>query len=264
MANKKIIKLYIGRDEKSAELFRTLSSIIRQIPSEKRPKLKVRVVKIKNPEDFPDFLEQLEEIFGGLYTLEFRKYNIQSLPAIVVDNEKILEGNFPSYQELLQILAYEGIVISEKAPIIEEEVSKPLIEEKVEKISSTKKDVVEEKINESYVTKPFSFSEAYEERIKEKIEGGGTSKKESLEKVFTPSASEITEVSKPILEKPEKESVSRPVQEEKISVPTETRIEKKSAKGTCFDCIFFDKNRSRCTLLHVDISDPYHPICGRR
>ncbi|MCD6563613.1 MAG: hypothetical protein J7K23_06850 [Thermoproteales archaeon] len=266
MADQKIIKLYIGRDDKSAELFRNLSNIIRQIPPEKRPKLKVRVVKIKNPDEFPEFLEQLEEIFGGLYTLEFRKYQIQKLPAIVVDEEKVFEGSFPTKEELIQILAYEGIITREETLTVEKAFQQPMIEREVQKIESVEKHVHEYDVGETYVAKPLEAEEVEKPESKI-IEEEPKITEEEPQKEYIISElreAEKIEISKPpVVEKIVEEKASMPTKE--VTMPrVEPKKEKTAIKGTCFDCIFFDKSRNRCTLLHVTITDPYHPICGRR
>jgi len=252
----KVIKLYIGRDERSAELFRNLSNIIRQIPVENRPKLKVRVVKIKNPDEFPSFLEQLEEIFGGLYTLEFRKYQITKLPAIIIDEEKVLEGSYPTNEELLQILAYEGIVVKEEPALAEKAVQvypRPKVTREIREEARA-----EPKIEgEAYTTEPYKLIEVQEvsDVIKEK------------EEVVTPRKIEKAAKEKPVVPEIETQIQEMEVQRPEpatAGITTEEKTEvSKSIKGTCYDCIFFDESRNRCTLYHVNVSNPYKPACGR-
>ena len=102
------INLFICRDEKSKELLDNLRLLIE--PVKDSVELKVHLVRIKNPEDFESFLSWMEELFGGISTLVFRKYGIEKLPAIVIGDKKVLEGMYPSLEELEEVLVCEGVL----------------------------------------------------------------------------------------------------------------------------------------------------------
>ena len=68
----KEIVLYLCRDEQSKKMLQDFQSELNLLPKPDRPKLKVKLVKINDPRDFPSFLQQLEELYGGVYTLEFK------------------------------------------------------------------------------------------------------------------------------------------------------------------------------------------------
>ncbi|RLE98973.1 MAG: hypothetical protein DRJ57_03055 [Thermoprotei archaeon] len=61
------------------------------------------------PEDFPWYLEYLEELFGGIATAEYRRYGIRSLPAVVYKGKTVIQGRVPSPEELAFLLACEGL-----------------------------------------------------------------------------------------------------------------------------------------------------------
>jgi len=100
----KEIVLYLCRDEQSKKMLQDFQSVLNLFPKPERPKLKVKLVKINHPKEFPSFLQQLEELYGGVYTLEFKKLNIEKLPAIVVDGEKISEGKYLGKEEIRDLL----------------------------------------------------------------------------------------------------------------------------------------------------------------
>jgi len=100
----KEIVLYLCRDERSKMMLQDFQSVLNLLPKPERPKLKVKLVKINDPRDFPSFFQQLEELYGGVYTLEFKKLNIEKLPAIVVDGEKVSEGKYLSMEEIRDLL----------------------------------------------------------------------------------------------------------------------------------------------------------------
>jgi hypothetical protein len=100
----KEIVLYLCRDEQSKMMLQDFQSELNLLPKPERPKLKVKLVKINDPRDFPSFLQQLEELYGDLYALEFKKLGIEKLPAIVVDGKKVSEGKYLSKEEIRVIL----------------------------------------------------------------------------------------------------------------------------------------------------------------
>ncbi len=119
------IRVYLGRDPASKELFNQLVAIVRSLPKDRRPRLKVKTLKISDPSEFESFLSQLEELFGGIYTMEFRKYDIKAIPAIIVDGQKVIEGKYPTPEEIRSIVLGEQY-IPPAGLQPQEELSKPL------------------------------------------------------------------------------------------------------------------------------------------
>lgn len=80
-------------------------------------------MKIGRAGDFPYYVRQLEELFGGIATAEYRRYGIQSLPAIVYNDKVIIQGHVPTREELEESLAYEGLKIihevKETPPVVQ-------------------------------------------------------------------------------------------------------------------------------------------------
>ncbi|MEM4790499.1 MAG: ATPase, T2SS/T4P/T4SS family [Thermofilum sp.] len=101
---RKII-VYACRDRGSLEMIEALRRILASLPREERPKVKLRVLKLREPSQLQTYIEQLGELFGGVYLRDLRKHGIRALPAIVVDGEKVLEGRYPSEDELRALLA---------------------------------------------------------------------------------------------------------------------------------------------------------------
>ena len=89
--------LFVAKDEAGRALAEYLRSLISD--------LKIVEVPIEGPEDFPRYLAALEEIYGGIAVLQFRKYGVESLPCLVVGGEKVFEGYYPDAEELEAILA---------------------------------------------------------------------------------------------------------------------------------------------------------------
>ena len=108
----KEVRLFIGRDQRSLELFRMVNEVLGELPPGERPKLRVKTFKIKDPSQFKTFIKQLEELFGGMYTVEVRKYGINAIPAIVVDGEKVLEGEYPTPEKLRELLLGTPVMVA--------------------------------------------------------------------------------------------------------------------------------------------------------
>jgi len=53
-------------------------------------RVKLLLPKVRE-EEFPWFLEYLEEMFGGVATAEYRRYGIKQLPAVAVD-DRVYQG----------------------------------------------------------------------------------------------------------------------------------------------------------------------------
>ncbi len=231
------IQLFICRDSRSKQLLDDLRELTK--PFKDKIDLKVHLIHINKPEDFPNFLETMEELFGGISTLTFRKYGIKSIPAIVIDDRKVLEGRYPSRQELYEILADEGITLEEKRPVqpikpIEE--FKPIEEPSVSRV-------------ERYIPPEFPSEIEFPLPVEEpEFEEPSF----SLEK-----PEEITRE-----EKIEKEKVLKPITEEAPPPPPIPKPETKKAKRTCTTCIFYNEAAKRCAMLGRIVEDPSNPPCS--
>ncbi len=218
------IKVFVAKDSRSAQLLRDLRAVLDEIPRDKRPELKIRVLKIDDPSKLEDYLAILEELHGGTATVEFRKYGIHSLPALIVDDRKVLEGSYPSREELKEILAYEGI------PVKREERALPL---------AVQQPVMEGQPLPQPPSAPVATMTPPHRPVEEE------SAERSLEVPAETQAQVVARPPAPTLEAPAPEAEA-----------------KRKAKGTCFDCVFFEAGR--CLLLHIKVPDPGNPPCGRR
>lgn len=264
------IKLFIAKDERSASLVKLLHMILETLPPKERPRVKLHVVKIDDVKKFPEFLAYLEEIYGGIHTFEFRRYNVMQLPAIVIDDQKVLEGEFPNEERLRELLLSAGILLPPKVAAMptQQPIQHPV--------------TVEPQIQEIPQFQPMPI-------IKKKIETQEMHPKpEQLKPTTIPSAV-LTYPEKPIYTQPETEEAPPKKSEihESIQIKTEKRtplyetrkveqvkeaahpVIKQSKppedlRGTCFDCIFYDESRGRCLRMSMQVSDPYNPPCGRR
>ncbi len=340
----KEVRIYIGRDRGSLELFRTINEILRSLPPGERPRLKVKTFKIKNPAEFKAFIKQLEELFGGMYTVEIRKYGIEAIPAIVVDGEKVLEGKYPTPEELRELILGVGALlespaaeqpapppiaeskVEEKQPPIEikevtpippvapttiEEPTPPAVEVTGKTVASTEEEqpvelkVAPEAVGEEPEPRAPPLSSVEEGGVKRGVVVEPEEFKLDEEPLPPLTRERAAEPSKPPLAPPPSEEQIRrieptplprlkprppppsppvkpkppsppaqaivpPVESaprrppEEVSAP-ETREEKVDLSKTCLTCIFYSKERKRCTLYHIPIEDPYHPppICER-
>lgn len=286
----KEIRLYIGRDPASKELFNQVVALIKSLPKEQRPKLKVKALRIKDPSEFEGFLAQLEELFGGIYTLEFRKYDIKSIPTIIVDGKKVIEGRYPTPEELRMIILGEELVppqitarprtenLQAEGPVKTTVEVKPIHREQAEMqkpISSgeerhTKETPIsaiyehsapeEEQLEElkPIEIKPVELTEPVEtwEHHVETVKPEAEKKPPVYPQPVTTQVAEQIRPSEELGKEEKEESLQRAV---KPKPPSTTR----DLKNTCFTCIFYNEERQRCTLYHIKVNDPYNPPCGR-
>ncbi|GEM_PF-6429013 len=76
--------------------------------------LNVNIVRVDcSREDFGNYIRYLEELFGGLATLKFRRYNVKKLPCLVVKGRKVFEGPIP-LSKIYELLGVETPTIAEK------------------------------------------------------------------------------------------------------------------------------------------------------
>jgi len=246
------IQLFICRDQRSKQLLDELNSILK--PYRNEVELKVHIVHIKNPEDFENFMLMMEELFGGISTLVFRKYGIRSIPAIVIDDRKVFEGKYPSREELEELLTYEGILLKE----IKHEV--PTIKvEKIEEVAPTPSPVkiikpsVEELLPKKEELEEAEFEIEPVERI--------TTVEPELE--IMPSTREVETEHIEETVKPEQEVASSvEIEYAKKGEPViREEVRKVKHKRSCNTCIFYNESTKRCAMLGKIVDDPSNPPC---
>ncbi len=242
----KHIKLYVCLDEKSERLIEDVKKVVSKMKEE--PKIEVIQAKIKDPSKFQEYLGLLEEFVGGAATLEFRKHDITKLPAIVVDDEKIIEGYYPDLREL------EELFLVEEAPIHEAIVggfspkAKPVEIEAVSPKEEAPKRIPYKPQTEIR-TAPF--------------------REKSLEEVPPPvseeeiKSHEIEEL-KPVTEEGKK---GYPIEREEVKTflsSLKASITPFSEGKSCLNCVFYSSITKRCLKLGIEIRDPSNPPCEQQ
>jgi len=100
------VVVFVYSSRQCARLIRDLHELLQA--SGERPRMKVVRAKVADPEELPAFLSYMEEVYGAEYTEEYKRYGVRRLPALVVRGVKIVEGRFPSRDELAEMLAKAG------------------------------------------------------------------------------------------------------------------------------------------------------------
>ena len=318
----KEIVLYLCRDEQSKRMLQDFQSELNLLPKPDRPKLKVKLVKINDPRDFPSFLQQLEELYGGVYTLEFKKLNIEKLPAIVVDGEKVSEGKYLSKDEIRDLLGLPVKIEAGPTPPVplEEELpqvapitpqQKPQPKKEPEPITlpieleepetpkpitvTPEKPAQQPPVQSPVVTKqpevPLLGEPAMSKRrqpeeiptpieLEEPLQEEQPQEEAPITARPTPKAAQEAKPKPQVaptlpppptlpqpIEKPPA-LVTKTPQEALPKPPVQQQAKPQTVqedlKGTCFTCLFYDKDKSKCKLLHIVVQDPYNPPCGRR
>ncbi len=236
---KALIRLFVAKDPRSERLLEEIKDIIGRIPENRRPEVKIHVVKVDDPREFPKFLTYLEEIYGGLYTVEFRKYGVEKLPTIVINGKKVLEGRFPSREELIGILRSEGIEVPERP---RRKIPAPVVRP----------------------PQPYYMPPA---EMREQITPSQPPTPPPELPPPSPAEHLPSEPESPVQTTQEGEASleTAPPQPQPPTVsPAQPMEREQNLRGTCYDCIFFDESRSWCLLLRTSVNDPLRPICGRR
>ncbi len=263
------LRVYICRNPEHEKLVDMLKEILSTVKGDK-PKLKVVRHKLRDSSDFPLYLAQLEEIFGGIATAEFRKYGIKSLPALVYKGRAILQGSVPSREELEEALAYEGIRVTRREP-------KPALAAKqygrVQLTIAVPSFQVQRRLPEQAKSLQRRDEAKAETPIElsEHVWPAGPEQGGEPAPQFTASARPPAEASGKAKPSPEAHRTARPpidVEELVLEKATETRSPQVQVKQvqltpgkTCVNCIFYSEVNSRCLLYRVTIQDPSKPIC---
>jgi len=244
----RVIQLFICRDSGSKQLLEDLKSLIE--PLKGKVDLKVHLIHINKPEDFPGFLATMEELFGGISTLTFRKYGIRRIPAIVVDERKVLEGRYPSKEELFEILREEGITLEEALPLPPKPiVEMPTIREFERYTPPEKTPELPPRIEEELPPPREEFPSLREE--------------EELIYEEQPAPLPVEEPESMVEEiKPVEERLRKNEVREAPPPPPTPKPEARKAKRTCTSCIFYNEITKRCAMLGKIVEDPSNPPCS--
>lgn len=263
------LRVYICRNPEHEKLVSMLNEILSTVKGDK-PKLKVVRHKLRDPSDFPLYLAQLEEMFGGIATAEFRKYGIKSLPAVVYKGRAILQGSVPSREELEEVLAYEGLRVTRREP-------KPALTAKqyggVQLTIAVPSSKAQRRLPEqagSLQRKNEVKTEAPIE-LAEHVWPARPEQAGEPAPLFTASARPPAEASDKAKPSPKAPKIAQPpidVEELVLEKATEARSPQAQVKQvqptlgkTCVNCIFYNETSSRCILYRVTIQDPSRPIC---
>jgi len=101
------ITVYVCRDQAHMELVENVRTAIRGVRG--RHTVTVIQIPISHASEFPAYLSRLEEVYGGVSTVEFRLQGVRTLPAVVVDGTAVVQGRIPSPGELREMLGYAGL-----------------------------------------------------------------------------------------------------------------------------------------------------------
>ncbi|MGB9786541.1 MAG: hypothetical protein ACPLRJ_04615 [Infirmifilum uzonense] len=287
----KEIKVFLPRTPEAQAMLEAFKAELNVIPKQQRPRLAVRLLmNLKDPSKYQEWLENLDELFGGIYTAEFKKYGISAIPAVVVDGEKVVEGRYLGREEiklliqglspdLANIPALESQQPLELKPV---QPTKPPVQAKQLSPTTTPEKPPTQPVVETQKEPPpieLAPVELEEKPIRParpqpkaiQPEQQPPPRQTAPPKYPTPPVSPAPQA-QPSRPHPSP-TVQPPVQQtpppQPKPAPQMQRQEKpqpgiSDLTGTCFTCVFYDQAKSRCKLLHVNVPDPTNPPCGRR
>jgi len=282
----KEVRLYLCRDEKSGAMLEAFRRELSRLPKGERPKVHVKVLKLRDPSRFEAYLKELEELFGGIYVQEFRKYGIKAVPAVIVDGEKVAEGRYLSEEEIRSLLGTAPIPAPRPQPAPAQPArsrAAPQPQARVE-LAPVELEPLEEQPPEPQRKPEVELPPVeLEPEAPVVLEPPTPSKPpEAPKPVQAPAPPPATR--RPAPQQPEAPPAPRPpapapapqplpaAPSRLQAAPTvrpqppaaeEARPARPVSKASCHSCIYFDSSRSRCRLLHVTVQDPENPPCGR-
>lgn len=286
----KEIKVFLPRTPEAQAMLEAFKSEINAIPKDQRPRLVIRLLNLKDPSKYKQWLENLEEVFGGVYVSEFKKYEINALPAVIVDGEKTIEGRYLNREEVKLLI--QGLS-PELASITPLETPPPEIppveipEQPSPTLPTAKTPRAPPKVQEPQVleeTPPIELApvEVEEKPIRPARPADKPPQTQPQLPVKPPQQpaqypKPQPQPRQPSIEKPPQKTVIQPQSPQTLTppqpqprpevreqVPQQPQVQASDLTGTCFTCLFYDKARNRCKLLHVVVPDPLNPPCGRR
>jgi len=106
----RIVRLFVGYDDKSQKLVDLFKSLIKL--SDTGFKLDIYYVNVYDL-DLSDFVELSCEIFGGVTLTPLLEYSVNALPTILIGRDKVIEGHFPELDEIRDILERCGVYVDD-------------------------------------------------------------------------------------------------------------------------------------------------------
>lgn len=287
----KEIRLYLCRDEKSGEMLEAFRRELNLLPRESRPKLKAKVLKLRNPSGFEQYVRELEELFGGLYVEEFKKYGIRAVPAVVVDGEKLFEGKYLTRDEIRSLLGLQPAQPQPAQPPPASRPPQPAAQPPAKPFELTPVELVPPEEEQLPELKPeprptppiLQPARATPERatpgearkVAPQPPTRVEPRREELpEEPFVIEPIKVEPVKAPQPGKPAQQQAAPPPlapeprraaapQQPPAPRPAAEAPQAPAAKFSCYTCIHFNPERSRCRLLHIPVPDPNSPPCGR-
>lgn len=288
------ITVYVCREPHHEKLIDMVRDVIERVKG-KKPKLSVVRLKLESADDFPLYLRQLEEMFGGIATADFRKYKIESLPAVVLNDQLALQGKVPTMEELEEALAYAGlkfarresraeaVLVPQPRPLERKPVSEPTVQGALLQPAGYAQ--LREREPPPPVRVPIleklSAAEA-REATGQKVEarGAATAREESrvapaqpqpaaepVQRPREPVARTIAPSTQAIHHRPAPAAVQKPplVQEEFLIVaPPAKPARAAGARESCSGCVFYDEGAGKCLRYRIRVADPSRPPCATR
>ena len=277
------VRLYLCRDEKSGAMLEAFRRELSRLPKEERPKIHVKVLKLRDPSRFDAYLKELEELFGGIYVQEFKKYGIKAVPAVVVDGEKVAEGRYLSEEEVRSLLGIPSLPAPQPPPMpaqpagsstaprprapvelapvelapLEERPPEPRREPEVELPP------VELEPEAPVVLEPPAPPKPPEGPKPARAPAPPAARPPA------PPQPEVPPAPRPPAPAPQPQPAAPPRLEAapaaklQPQAAEEVKPARPASKASCHGCVYFDSSRSRCRLLHIVVQDPGNPPCGR-
>ncbi|MEM2298163.1 MAG: hypothetical protein QXW23_01410 [Thermofilaceae archaeon] len=286
--------VYVCREPDHEKLVEMVKEVLGRVKG-KKPKLQVIKLKLERSEDFPAYLSQLEDLFGGVATAEFRKYRIESLPAIVFNNQLVLQGSVPSLDELEEALAYAGLKFSKERAVAAQLPAQPQLLHPIQgvKLTSTPAQLATAKSGDETQARKVPqpppririvdrISQPIEEEKMVKVEESASSdatisqptkpQEPLLRPILKPAPQEtpVKAVQPPERLPPPPRTTPPPPLETQITQdellinvpPAAPASLQARRRKLCRDCMFYEPTARRCLLYRAPINDPEKPICA--
>lgn len=290
------LTVYICREPAHEKLIEMVKDVRSRVKG-KKPKLRVVRLKLDRGEDFSALLNRLEDLFGGVATAEFRRYGIKSLPAIVYNDQLVLQGSIPSLEELEEALAYAGLKFVRERPVAAQPPVQLLLPQQSpsEKPASSPHQLSSVKVGEDTQAKktpppkidilgklspPVEGDKGprAEEQKARAVEAVSSLRKPSEvpKHVVQPDlkpvpqdhsirAPRLHEKPQPSLEPTLKPSAEDLIKQEELLVnvpPTESIRSHAKARKLCRNCLFYESSTKRCLLYRAPVTNPDNPLCA--
>uniref|UniRef100_A0A7C3WPQ2 Thioredoxin family protein n=1 Tax=Thermofilum pendens TaxID=2269 RepID=A0A7C3WPQ2_THEPE len=281
----KEIRLYLCRDEKSGAMLEAFRRELSRIPKDERPKVHVKFLRLRDPSRFEAFLQELEELFGGIYVQEFKKYDIRAVPAVVVDGEKVAEGRYLSEDEIRSLLGTAPPPAPRPPPALVQPArarAAPQAQAPIE-LAPVELAPVEEQPKPPREPKVELPPVELEPEAPLMLEEPAPPKPPEAPRPVQPprqTLAPLPDARQPATTRPEPPVVRPPTpapapqprpappraEAAPVAAPPAAegvRPAGPASRFSCYNCVYFDSSRNRCRLLHVAVQNPENPPCGR-